>query len=348
MRCCKCGFENSDGIVFCGKCGAELEAPPAASAEVKCPKCGSMMPSAATFCGICGCELRDSATSPPPTGSRQAVSPDKQADTRSVQQPESSSAAVESPPEQSSERCAVEESPAGSLREMVGIPSGWFAMGSPLDVGHDDEHPRHQVELSFFYIDCRAVSNLEYERFDPRHRRLRPEVADGDQDPVVFVSYGDCLNYCRWRAEQEGLPLDTYSLPSEAQWERAARGASHDKLYPWGDEIITTHCNTLECDRRRALPVDAASPSDIGLFYIGSNVREWCLDYYSAGYYGSMEAVGPDPRNLQQTMLLGMNVVRGASFRDKAAELARCAARNYAHPNSSSSDIGFRCVRVKR
>ncbi|MFO7905452.1 MAG: SUMF1/EgtB/PvdO family nonheme iron enzyme [Planctomycetota bacterium] len=348
MRCCKCGFENLDGMAFCGKCGAGLQAASDNSGEVKCPKCGSMMPSSAAFCGICGCELRDSAVSPPPTASRQPVSPGKPTDNGLAHQPRNSSAAVETPSGKSSDAGAVQESPSESLREMIGIPSGWFAMGSPSDVGHDDEHPRHQVQLSFFYIDRCAVSNLEYERFDPRHRRLRPEIADGDQDPVVFVSHGDCLNYCRWRAEQEGLPPDTYSLPSEAQWERAARGASPERLYPWGDEIIPTHCNTLECDRRRVMPIDAATPNDMGLFYMGSNVREWCLDYYAADYYGSTEAAGPDPRELRQTMLVTMNVVRGASFRDKAAELGRCAARNYAHPNSSSSDIGFRCVRMKR
>lgn len=348
MRCSKCDFENLEGMAFCGKCGTELKATVDGAAEVKCPKCGSTMPSTATFCGICGCELSHSETGPPSTVPRQSASIAGQADAGSVGRTQSLPRPTEAPPDRHGDAEAVQESPSGSLREIVAVPAGWFAMGSSPDVGNDDEHPRHQVELSSYYIDRCTVSNLEYERFDPQHRRLRPDVADGDQDPVVFVSHGDCLNYCRWRAEQEGMPPDTYSLPTEAQWERAARGGSPESLYPWGDEIGPAECNTLECGRGRVVPIDEGAPNDFGLFHLGSNVREWCLDYYSADYYGNMEAAGPDPTGPQRMMLVNMNVVRGASFQDKAAELGRCAARNYAHPDSSSSDIGFRCVRMNR
>ncbi len=352
MRCSRCDSESPDGMAFCGKCGAELKADTA----VICPKCGSTMPPTATFCGICG---RDLGQAPPENAPPENAPPENappepeppavdEGDADPVDRTESHAGVAEAEPEKRPGVEAIAESPSGSLREMVLVPQGWMAIGSSPDCGNDDEHPRHQVEFSAFYIDRCTVSNIEYERFDPQHRRLRPEVADEDNDPVVFVSHGDCLRYCRWRAEQEGLAPDTYGLPTEAQWERVARGAVSEKLYPWGDEVGPDLCNTVECGRSRVLPVDQGPSNDFGLFHLGSNVREWCLDYYSADYYGIMEAAGPDPTGPHRTSLVNMNVVRGASFQDKATELGRCAARNYAHPNSSSSDTGFRCVRMKR
>jgi formylglycine-generating enzyme required for sulfatase activity len=237
------------------------------------------------------------------------------------------------------------KSPVGSLRAMVLIPDGWFAMGSPMDSGEPDERPRHQVELTAYFIDRYAVSNLDYEKFDPRHRRKRPEIAEGDNDPVVFVTYQDCLDYCRWRAEQEGVPAGTYTLPSEAQWERAARGGYPGRSYPWGNEITAELCNTADTGRGRAVPVNAGQPNGFGLFHMGSNVREWCRDYYSEDYYSTAEAAGPDPVCATRRTLAQMRVVRGASFADLAERQGRCAARHCAHPSSSSNDMGFRCVR---
>jgi formylglycine-generating enzyme required for sulfatase activity/ribosomal protein L40E len=242
---------------------------------------------------------------------------------------------------------AALKSPEASIRPMVFVPAGWFAMGSPRDEGRPDERPRRQVQLSAYYIDRCAVSNVEYERFDPGHRRLRPEVADGDFDPVVFVSFQDCLNYCRWRAEQEHAPPNTYLLPTEAQWERAAR-AGHDWVYPWGDEPDPQRCNTLEAERGRTVPVDEGTPNDFGLYHLGGNVREWCLDYYTEDYYAAAGSNTRDPGGPRPVKLLNMMVVRGAGFQDSLRESGRCAARSCSHPNSSADDIGFRCVRIAR
>jgi sulfatase modifying factor 1 len=382
MQCDACGFDNPEGMAFCGKCGVKLELPkkpPPEEAtvdevpEVKCPKCGSTMPATARFCGVCGLDFK--RPSEPPSQPAAEESPSQPAAEESSSQP----AAEESPSQPAAEPSAdrsspsqvagalnstedysqvaqatVEErreaeaeltSPEGALREMVLIPAGWFAMGAHANQGNPDEHPRHQVELSAYYVDRSSVSNAEYEKFDPRHRRLRPEVADGDHDPVVFVTYQEVLGYCRWRAQQEGVLPNTYTLPTEAQWERAARGGYPDRVYPWGNEIVPEACNCRETARQRTVPVDEGVPNGFGLFHMGSNVREWCLDYYSENYYETREASGPDPRGPHPSMMVNMNVVRGASFQDLAKELGRCAARNYAHPKSASSDIGFRCVR---
>ena len=346
MRCPDCDFDNPAEMLFCGKCGTELKPPAKDKVDVKCSKCGATMPSDATFCGICGCALSSTESDAPSTVARQSDSNADGASCGSAQSLLNASRANKSQPNEGAHADTVQRSPCGSLRIMVEVPAAWFAMGSHSGIGNDDEHPRHQVRLSSYYIDRCTVSNLEYERFDPQHRRLRPEVADGDRDPVVFVSYGNCLDYCRWRAEEEGVAPGTYSLPTEAQWERAARGGSDDSLYPWGDEVDVAKCNTLECGRGRVVSVDAGTPNELGILHMGSNVREWCLDYYLGNYYGSAEAAGPDPTGPKRTMLVNMNVVRGASFQDRGSEFGRCAARNYAHPDCSSSDIGFRCTRM--
>lgn len=230
---------------------------------------------------------------------------------------------------------------------MVLIPTGEFLMGSPDGIGRDDERPQHKVKLSAFYIDRYAVSNIEYERFDPTHRRQRPEVADGDEDPVVMVTHQECLDYCRWRAEQEGAPADAYSLPTEAQWERAARGGFPDRLYSWGDAILPDLCNTSEIGRQRTVSVmENGVPNGFFIMHMGSNVREWCLDCYSRIYYAQKATAWMDPKGPPVNPMENFRVVRGASFIEKAEELGRCAARGFASPRNKQSDLGFRCIRL--
>jgi formylglycine-generating enzyme required for sulfatase activity len=163
----------------------------------------------------------------------------------------------------------------------------------------------------------------------------------------VFVTYGNGVRYCRWRSAQEGVAPDAYSLPTEAQWETAARGGKSELAYPWGAGVSAAVCNTLESGRGHTLPVHEGTGNGFGLVHIGSNIREWCRDFYSPSFYRLPDASRPNAEARNDTDLLNMRVVRGASFQDKAAELGRCAARNYAHPSGSCNDIGFRCVRVK-
>jgi formylglycine-generating enzyme required for sulfatase activity len=357
MRCLTCQFENAEGMKFCGRCGAEvpedlaLDATDPIEDQVQCNNCATAMPAGAAYCGMCGQGLpgsEDAGVSGAASSDAPATVPSTR--TRTVNR--DSPPAVRAPRSEDGRQSVVPKqqvdlrSPEDSLREMVLVPPGWFAMGAPVGVGNQDEHPQHQVELSAYFLDRCAVSNIEYEQFDPDHRRLRPAEAQADRDPVVFVSYDDCLKYCAWRCEQESVPSGTYTLPTEARWERAARGGNQDHIYPWGDQVRFEGGNTLECDRGRTVAIDEGVPNGFQLFHMGGNVREWCLDWYAESYYRERAARRRDPNGPAPSLRVRLRVIRGASYADAAELLARCAARNYAHPKSSTSDIGFRCVRV--
>ena len=338
MKCSKCGAVNPEGAGYCGLCGGKIrgEAPKpvahTASAVISCPECGGEMPARAAFCGKCGARLSVVQSN---KGAAEAV-------------PEKAPGKEKKPVKASAPLTGKAAGPGakGSLREMVSIPEGWFVMGAPSETGNDDERPQHQVRLGAYYIDVCTVSNRDYERFAPNHRRLRPENSIGDDDPVVFVTYAQCMEYCAWRTEQEKLPPGAYTLPTEAQWECAARGGLDGKVYPWGDgEADFEYVNTLDAGRGRAMPVNKGKPNGFGLRYMGSNVREWCLDWYHPTWYSNIEATSPDTEGPRPLLLVNMRVVRGASFLDPVRELGRCSSRHYAHPESAGSDTGFRCVR---
>jgi formylglycine-generating enzyme required for sulfatase activity/ribosomal protein L40E len=341
MNCPKCKADNPAGAERCVQCKSPL-ATPSYATGTRCLECGADMPAKAMFCGKCGKSLKRPEPPPPPPVVP-APEPVVEAAPEPAQ-PEVAAVKVETPQERRETKAEL-ITPANSLRPMVLVPAGEFLMGSPEGVGNPDEQPPHKVKLSAYYIDRHAVTNLEYERFDPAHKRLRPEVSDGDNDPVVMVAYEDCLRYCRWRAEQEKIALDSYSLPTEAQWERAARGGLPTRIYAWGLVIDPDFCNTLETGRGRAVAVDTGSPNGFHLFHMGSNVREWCLDRYSQTYYSLKISLWQDPQGPPANPVERFRVVRGASFIEPGAAHGRCAARGFAAPKSAQTDIGFRCVR---
>ena len=379
LECANCGKLNPKEVLFCGKCGSKLQHPVVANSEKaedevscvpKCWKCGSMMPKSAVFCGVCGNKLdsgtekeRDGGPNSEPGVSKATIGvtsegePAKLSDTRSAGAADAASKGIAHPKERKESAPGVSAGveptrpepprPEGSIREMVLIPDGKFPIGSDGLEGNQDERPRHLVELSAFFIDRFAVSNAEYEQHDPGHISLRADSESRSGDPVVFVSYADCEAYCRWRCKQEGVSEGTYRLPTEAQWEVAARGGLPGQVYPWGDEINSALCNTREGRRGRALSVGEGVPNGYGLLHMGDNIREWCLDWYVANYYECLEASGRNPSGPSGSSFGNrLRVVRGASYQDSANQLGRCAARNYGHPRSSSNDTGFRCVRL--
>jgi formylglycine-generating enzyme required for sulfatase activity len=202
--------------------------------------------------------------------------------------------------------------------EMVFVPAGEFIMGSE-ELG-DDERPVHLVYLDDFWIDRYEVTNERFARFvaetgyqteaeklgwgwvstgsekvegaDWRHPRGPGSSIEGKMDhPVVLVSWNDADAYCRWAGKR---------LPSEAQWEKAARGPSTgpepERRYAWGNEFDSAKTNTKESGRGDTTPVGNFSPqgdSPYGASDVTGNVWEWVADWYGSDYYGQTPPANP-------------------------------------------------------
>ncbi len=222
---------------------------------------------------------------------------------------------------------------------MVSIPEGWFAMGS--ETGQDNERPVRRVWVDRFELAVYQVTNADYGRFleETGHRKpLHWEDANFNhpRQPVVAVSWHDAVAYCVWLSRRTGR---RYRLPTEAEWECAARGGLDGKLYPWGDEPPQTRAEYAQRWKNGPEPVGTAAANGYGLFDIGENVHEWCADWYAADYY----AVAPE-RNPQGPAEGTRKASRGGSWRHHI-KIARCAARSSIPPEFQYADYGFRAAR---
>ncbi len=235
---------------------------------------------------------------------------------------------------------------------LIFVPAAAFVMGS--EKGGDDETPAHKVRLGAYYIGLTEVTNAQFEEFAPQHRRKRGPESPGEKSPVVNVSYEDALAFCEWLSRKEaktGEVVATYRLPTEAEWEYAARGGS-GRAYPWGYELPgegrVYRCNFHMRARRGAgrdghlyaAPVgqfaDWVSPS--GCLDMAGNAAEWCSDWYDEGYYAKTPIRDPTgPKSGQ------LRVVRGGSWQSDA-EGVRSAKRSSMMPTADSPTVGFRLV----
>lgn len=197
-------------------------------------------------------------------------------------------------------------------------------MGS--DDGEDNERPIHRVWVDPFELAARPVTNAEYARFAQPPRAGDPLFNHPDQ-PVVAVSWHDAMHYCE--------RLGNVRLPTEAEWEFAARGGSEHKRYPWGDDA------PADAMRQLAGPDCAGTrtPNAYGLYDVCENIHEWCADWYAADYY----ATSPD-RNPRGPANGTRRVSRGGSWRHHV-KVSRCAARSSIPPELRYTDYGFRLAR---
>lgn len=216
-------------------------------------------------------------------------------------------------------------------KEMRLVPAGSFLMGS--DDGPEDERPRHRLDLPSFWIDTYPVTNAEYARFvAATEHRPPPHWANGSyppdkaDHPVVNVSWEDAQAYAAWAGKR---------LPTEAEWEKAARG-SDGRRWPWGDTFDASRCNTRESGIGGTTPVGSFAPqgnSPYGAADMAGNVWEWTADWYQA-YPGGRQLDSFGER---------YRVLRGGSW-NYGADEARCAARFFDAPDFLSESYGFRCV----
>jgi sulfatase modifying factor 1 len=213
------------------------------------------------------------------------------------------------------------------------IPGGYFLMG--CEQGRDEEKPVHRVWVDAFEMAIHQVRNRDFACF-------RPAASAVDLDlPVVSVSWFDAAAYCEWLS---GLFGQSYRLPTEAEWERAARGGRDGALYVWGDEPPLSRAEYV---RRWGgvvkgpRPVGEEPPNAYGIFDLAENVHEWCADWYSKDYY-----VNSPDRNPGGPASGDRRASRGGSWRHHI-KVSRCAARSSIPPAFQYADYGFRVIREK-
>jgi sulfatase modifying factor 1 len=218
------------------------------------------------------------------------------------------------------------------------IPAGWFLMGS--ESGQTVESPVHRVWIDSFWMAATQVTVEEYAQF-LKATQSAPPPYWGDphfshpRQPVVAVSWFAAVAFCAWLSSMTGL---RYRLPTEAEWERAARGGAEGTAFPWGNEPPTSRTGYHEHWKTGPEPVGQSQPNAYGLFEMCENVHEWCSDWYAADYY----AVSPD-RNPQGPEEGKRKASRGGSWRHQI-KISRCSARSSIPPEFQYADYGFRVV----
>jgi len=241
---------------------------------------------------------------------------------------------------------------------MVNVPDGEFIMGTSdaqvsmlmsreewaLEWYDNDlfqiEQPQHYVWIPAFNIAAHPVTNEEYHKFVYNSGYRVPKSWSGFQylddtadHPVTGISKTDAEAFCKWVSDQMG---EVYRLPSEAEWERAARGMD-GRIYPWGDEFDPWRCNTAESSKRGTTPVGVYSPggnSPVGAMDMVGNVWEWTSTILAPYPYESEDG-------REEQGMLERYVVRGGSWY-YTRKLARCAAREGVLATFTSPALGFR------
>jgi formylglycine-generating enzyme required for sulfatase activity len=279
---------------------------------------------------------------------------------------------------------------SGSTADMIRLDGGVFWMGTDSDHGfpHDGEGPARRIKLDAFFVDAHPVTNAEFAEFAAatNHKtdaerfgwsfvfqnhivqatearsKAAPwwcKVAGADwrhpygsdsspcEDcPAVHISWNDAAAYAAWAGKR---------LPTEAEWEFAARGGLEQKLYPWGDELTPDGrhlCNIWQGDfpdrdlaedgYDSVAPVRAFPPNAFGLYSITGNAWEWCADWFHATHHITATRANPiGPSSGSRRVMKGGSYLCHHSYCNRY----RVAARTSNTPDSSTGNAGFRCVR---
>lgn len=254
--------------------------------------------------------------------------------------------------------------------DFVLIPEGEFIIGSKSSkdrLAQPDEFPQHRLRITDFYIMRYPVTNAQYRLFVEATEHRLPlywpkgqyPAAEADY-PVVGVSFLDAAAFCRWAAEEMGLPV---RLPTEPEWEKAARGPD-GRIYPWGNEWQPELCNNGQKRVADPTPVDRFSPegdSPYGVADLAGNAQEWCASLFGKYPYDPADGrealvyhmedrslmphiheTGCVANPLQIEAALDKQTIRGGSRRQDKHQ-SRCAYRSWAAPMHRSDDTGFRC-----
>ena len=225
---------------------------------------------------------------------------------------------------------------------LIEIPAGKFEMGD----GSSDNCPQHTIHLDRYYIGVYTVTNRQYKQFVDETRHRPPDGADWGapiwkgksypesytDHPVVCVSWEDAVAYCRWAGG---------TLPTEAQWEKAARGPK-GFIYPWGNDWDKNLCRNNNNKGSQTTCTVYNYPKGVsgyGCYNMSGNVWEWCSDWYDSGYYKNSppkNPTGPDTGSYR--------VSRGGGWIHVVSEYFRAAYRFNDAPSNRNDNRGFRLL----
>jgi len=215
---------------------------------------------------------------------------------------------------------------------MIYILPGEFTIGSPAREGDADEHPAHKVFVAGFWIGKTEVTFEQYDRFcaDTGRQKSEDEGWGRGMRPAIYVSWNDARDYCAWLAKKTGLK---FRLPSEAEWEKAARD-----YYPWGSTPPSADLANFNKDHMQTRPVGSfpRGASPYGVLDMAGNVWEWLADWYDPDFYRNSPFENPQGPGTGSA-----RVVRGGSWANKG-ELIRSANRSQEDPASKLNILGFR------
>ena len=239
--------------------------------------------------------------------------------------------------EEGHEACTYDEK---NGPQMVVIDSGVFLMGSPEDEkNRDSNEDQHQVAIvKPFALGRCEVSFDEYDRFAKETGRQLPNDQGWGRGkrPVINVSWDDAVAYTDWLSMRTG---QNYRLPTEAEWEYAARSGTTTR-YSWGDTIDCTKAQYGDCKQNSTVSVGSFPPNPFGLHDMHGNVWEWTLDCWNASYDGA-----PADGNARDSGDCTRRVLRGGSWGNRPRN-RRSAGRSGGTPDSRGSGIGFRLART--
>ncbi len=257
----------------------------------------------------------------------------------------------------------IAQKPAKIDIPMVYVQGGSFNMGSNDD--GDNAKPIHRVTVSSFYMSMYVVTVADFRRFIMATRYKTTAEKDGwgaagnkfektngvtweddsygvkrppaqDNHPVLYVSYDDATRYCQWLSAQTGK---TYRLPTEAEWEYAARGGSKSNGYTYsGGNELTGVAWVKENANNQSNPVGQKKANELGLYDMTGNVWQWCQDWFGADYYAGSPAENP-----QGPATGDHRVIRGGSW-NSSAKTCRLAVRLNEPIDHHTSNLGFRVV----
>jgi formylglycine-generating enzyme len=239
--------------------------------------------------------------------------------------------------------------------QMMLVPAGTFIMGSGEDEFISEESPQHEVYLDAYYIDKYEVTNAQYWEFlqyiektgdhskcfpgEPKNKNHTPGTPhtrwnypyyDYPDYPIVRIDWYDAYAYAAWAGKR---------LPTEAEWEKAARGTD-GRRFPWGNVWETKFCNVGE---NAPLSVGSfeAGKSVYGCLDMSGSVSEWCNDWYHAEYYHTSPSVNPKGPEIST----GVRIIKGSSLFAPYVYKMRCAVRIFGKPEERNKSIGFRCAK---